>query len=643
MGRLYLLAFTILVAPGTIAGAEPATDLLGDPLPEGAVQRLGTLRLRYGSVGDLGYLPDGRVIVATGRNIDILDMSVGERQVSHRVSSGNLTGINIRFDGEAMIACDSAGNVYEWSVADARVMRKWATGQRGLVSAYYSPDQTRVLSTGGSPPTLKEFDLATGEELIFIEGKMHSFSQGIYDAEGTTGFVGGTAGSDEILAHYSLATGELLHEWHKDYINYGRSPQLSPDGKRVLAGTRSMAIEFAIDGYEELNRFTGHHGHGVPAIAYCQDPDQILTGSRDGSIRRWNRLTGEVLARWFAHGSNLQGISHLLLSPDGQWVLSYAKAGNMLVERSVSDGTPRLAWDRHALGVQASAVMPDGRTVSGSEDGTVRVWDTLSGKQTLLIEQAAEGVWAVAASPEGQRIAAGCKDGVIREFAVSDGRLLRELSGHVGYVRSVQYMPGAPTSDSMPALVSCADDGTIRIWGRSGNEPLRVLEGDRDSTNGHRGGVLALGISEDGMLLLSGGRDGTMRLWDLQQGTQKAVFRGHRGWVEAVAFAGGVRQGLSATRREGIVRRWDLTTGDLLAEIDHGSGVMSLACTGDGNMVFAGGVNATISVWDATGEQVAVLRGHSASVNSLAISTDKAHLVSASEDSTLLVWKTPQR
>lgn len=619
-------AFAIVLACAVSLTTRAAEDLLGDPLPKNAVQRLGTTRLRYSGVNDVRYLPDGRGLIASGRRIEIWDLAAGRMQTNLVVSRSGVVSMMPRKDGKVLLVADSGGNVREWDLDQRRELRSWATGQKGLNLAYYSPDETRVLTCGTRPPTLKEWNLADARELIAISGRMHSFTEAVYGADGRTAIAGGPAGSDAVLAHYDLRTGTLLHEWLKDYNLYARCLAVSPDGARLLAGSRSKATEWQLDGYKPLAGFTGHLGGAVVSLAYCKEPDQLLTGSRDGSIRRWNRLKKQVLARWWPHP---EYVTRLQVSPDGKWVLSYGGGG--VAECSIVDGAPRLKWERHTQPVQCAAALSGGRVVSGSTDGTLRVWDSFSGHSLLTIRATNLIAQTVAVSPDGKRVAAGCKDGVIRELALDDGCLLRELKGHTGYVRSLRY--GAT------GLISSGDDGSIRFWSAAATEPARVIEGDLIAQAGHRGGVLSIALSPDGERLLSGGRDGTMRLWRVSDGKQMAVFDQHRSWVEAVAFAGGNRRAASVSR-DGCLRLWDLQTKQLLAEMNVGGTPGALACSADGSRAYVSGRTGIVTCWDlVNAKQVAALKGHGDAVTALALAEDGKHLISASEDTTLLVWQ----
>lgn len=610
----------VLVALSAVCWAQQSVDRLGDPLPEGAFQRLGGLRMKYpGGLSEIGYLPDGRGIVSVGGSVHVWNLEKGERESIHRVADSSLGGMKVSRDGTRLLFM-TGGDVLVWSLAEERELHRFPTGQKGLTWVTWSPDETRVLTVGHSPPTLKEFELATGEERISIEGDMAMFATAVYGPGAETAFVGG--GYDKILAHYDLTTGEKLHEWFTNYSVYRGNMRLSHDEQRLLVGSRSMGTEWLIDGYQELKRFTGHHGGQVTALSYCVNPDEVLTGSRDGSIRRWNRVTGELLLRWVPHESYANNIQ---VSPDGERVLSYG--AGLLAESILETGKPRLSWERHTGAVEAVALMPGGdQVISGSSDATLRLWDASSGECLRTISGAELGAYCAAVSPDGTRVAAGCKDGVLREFRLSDGELLRELRGHLGYVRAVAWSPDGER------LVSSADDGSIRVWTGDQDQPVAVLKG-------HLGGVLAVAVSADGRRVLSGGRDGTVRLWDLATGGELAQVAGHRGWVNAVAFVDPEGRRAVAGGRDGRVIHWDLQTREQLAEMQHGAWLRALAVSADGGTVCSAADDRAVCVWDlAGGELTRRLTGHEAAVNALALSADGRLLVSASSDSTLLVW-----
>jgi WD40 repeat protein len=561
--------------------APRTQDRLGDPLPEGALLRLGTARLRVG-VFDLCYLPDGRGVLAPGDHVEIWDLAKGERQRRIRVTKGGIASVVAHGDGKTLLIAGRSGTVREWDIERQEALRSWDTGQSGLCAADYSPDGTRVLTTGATPPTLKEWDLYSGEERVFINGAMHGFRAGIYGPGGRTALAAGGTGRHPILAHYDLSDGRLLNEWFEDYTAYSKTIELSHDGTRLLVGSRHGASEWLLDGYRQIGEYRGHHGSAVTSLAYCVNPDQILTGSRDGSIRRWDRKDEKVLLRWVPHAGHVR---RMAVSPDGKWVLSYGHG--MVAETSLETGRSRLQWDRHEQAVQAIAFAPDGRqVVSGSSDGTLRIWDVRTGVSRLKIDGARLGAYAVAISPDGARIAVGCKDGIVREYRREDGARVRELRGHLGYVRSVAYTPDGAR------LLTSADDGSVRARSDTSQNPVAAFEG-------HQGGVLTLSVSPDGRRLLTGGRDGTVRLWDLASADLVRTLRGHRSWVEAVAFCGSDSIALS-TGVDSRLIQWDLKTGRVTSEMSHKRPIHALVYDHATSIIFTGGDSRGLACWDPT-------------------------------------------
>ena len=195
--------------------------------------------------------------------------------------------------------------------------------------------------------------------------------------------------------------------------------------------------------------------------------------------------------------------------------------------------------------------------ISGIDDGTVRLWDLLSGKQLgePLVGHS-ECVLAVAGAVRDGRLVAvtGSDDGVLRIFDVATGLPVGgPLVGHSASVRALTVS----TVDGRPLAVSGGWDQTVRIWDLSAEQrPVgRVLAG-------HRSEVWAVATTEvyGRALAVTGGGDGTARVWDVADAQQCGEpLNGHDGPVHAVATAQVEGRPVAVTGGwDGTLRTWDL-------------------------------------------------------------------------------------
>ncbi|HUD82748.1 MAG TPA: WD40 repeat domain-containing protein, partial [Candidatus Saccharimonadales bacterium] len=154
--------------------------------------------------------------------------------------------------------------------------------------------------------------------------------------------------------------------------------QAQPDGIRAVAA-RS----------QELLILEGHTGR-ITSVAFSPDGRRIATGSYDGTAKVWEAPSGrELLTR-------IKGLRKLW---QWDWV------------RGPGHGRELLTLNGHNLGVSSVAYSPDGqRIVTGSHDGTAKVWDAASGRELLTLNGHKGAVSCVAFSPDGQRIVTGSYD-----------------------------------------------------------------------------------------------------------------------------------------------------------------------------------------------------------------------------------------
>ncbi|MGW5861664.1 nSTAND1 domain-containing NTPase [Streptomyces sp. NPDC055239] len=286
----------------------------------------------------------------------------------------------------------------------------------------------------------------------------------------------------------------------------------------------------------------------------------------------------------------------------------------------------------HTDEVSAVAFSLDGTMLAtGSKDGTVRLWDTVTRRPRLVVKAKAD-VQTVAFSPDGKTIATGGWDGRIRTWSTTTGHLQTTMTSNTDLVLSVAFSPDGKTLAATDTDATTRED-IVALW-----DPVT---GRRNSLSGQGDQVESVAFSPDGTTLAVG-QDETVRLWDTGTGRVRTTLTSLGS--STLAFSPSGKSLAAAGDFDGKVQVWDAADGRLQKTLSSGSlTVEAIAFSPDGATLAAGGGDMSVRLWDIkTGRTRTTLIGHTDTVNGIAFSPDGKTVATGSSDRTIRIWRTPR-
>ncbi|KIK43401.1 hypothetical protein CY34DRAFT_712108 [Suillus luteus UH-Slu-Lm8-n1] len=249
------------------------------------------------------------------------------------------------------------------------------------------------------------------------------------------------------------------------------------------------------------HKFEGHKV-AIWGFVFLHDNIHIVSGSLDGSMRKWNCNTGLVVGEpWKGEGGKIHA---LVLSPDGKIIA--CGRGDGSVQRWTTDGEViEGVWTGHSEWVRSLAWSPSGSHIaSGSEDGTILIRRVDNGGVDVRpINTEQTGVWSLAYSPSGGRIASGGFNKSICIWDTKTGKLVVGPITDMGncYVTSVVW-----SSDS--AKLYSASDRFARVFDSTSGRLLHSFA--------HNDTLYSVALSPKNNVLACVGLQGIAQLWDIE-------------------------------------------------------------------------------------------------------------------------------
>jgi WD40 repeat protein len=642
---LRLTAFLVGMVPVLAAASQPAPprlDAHGDPLPDGALLRIGTTRLRPGAVVTaMTFTPDGKKLVTAtpSTGVQVWDVATGKSLHALANASRETVHIAIAADGSHVATCGDKGAVRVRQIATGADAALFGQPRSAFLHLQFSPDG-KVLAVMTRLGEVEFREVVTGKLLSACPGAGRTPDRACM-AFAPDGKSLAVAVSDGRIVRYDVATGKTIGVFGEEQDNRTcGAVAFSPDGK-VLA---------AIGDNKRIDVWQAATGKRVGTIAvnfvakdyltFTRDSRYLFANDSDCHVCMWD-VTTAACVRKFPAGDRHYALWSAAVSPDGK---TLATADDVVRLWRIADGTEICAFGGPQGRLFQFGFAHGGNMVLTGHDilltrlTVFQFWDAATGKLLRHIEQDfTQGrIWTVSA--DGNVLALMWNKGnvevrdsrpqkvLMRQDQLGsgvwqidlshDGKSLVVVTEEIGGRGCVLHLWNVTTAKKVMETTTTDPGG---LWGRFTGDGRKLLVWTDsimldqravtayDTTTGRklprstlvaRSGLATL--STDGRLLAQADFNGHLvTLYEVVTGQKVGELKAKDWRLMGQAFSPDGRL-LAVGTQEGDILLWDVVRGELLTTWKaHLGGAHYLAWSPDSTRLTSSGADTTIMVWNA--------------------------------------------
>jgi len=661
-----------------------------------------------GDARSISLSADGQYVLTS--NLQLWHIATGQCLYTLEKPNDNIGSVSLNSDGTCALVgmggqtlSSNDNSLYLWEITTGRLLKTLTGHSNGVLSVNLSPDNQFALS-GSKDNTVRLWELETGNCLWAKKSAAGDVVAACFSPDGRWALTGGSVdrtgmitGIRGMYMQYLDISGPRTEFYlGEDDVRFGvDSISISSDGRLVALGFHTTDNGLAL--YENFGKPLYPRkldGHNQPVTSTCFTPDGkwLVSGSEDQTVRIWEVATGRCI-----HVLSIDtAVDAVAITADGHWLLVGTHKSLEIWEIDLDlEFRDPVEWDDAALPFLENFVT--NHTPSAYQEITNQIsskdeihkklirfgnptWNESDFQQLIFRLRCAGLGWLKAEGvrnklnelfglPPHQLYSQARVDELLQQAestlvkdptrALSIAKKAREISGYDNLplamdVWSKLYAYNKQTSlrsiwaqnimiqQSGVMAVHLSWDGRIAISGNKDNE-LQVWDvASRRcllTCEGHTDQVHSVFLSRDSRLAISGSYDETVRLWDTTKNHCLEVLEGHSGVVNSVCISDDMCWALSGGADK-TLRLWDLSTGACRRIFQgHSKALTSVCFSADGRLALSSAADATIRLWNvSSGKCLQILQGHEDFVWSAVLSQDARLVLTGSADTTLRVW-----
>jgi WD40 repeat protein len=397
----------------------------------------------------------------------------------------------------------------------------------------------------------------------------------------------------------------------------------SPDGNRLAVTAQDGKLFIWDVSTRRILPLKINHSREISSLAFSPDGKTLATGSLDRTVKLWEMATGNPLQLIRGHGSKIKYVDW---SSDGKYLVTGASDGTV----KIWDAFPKILPLKPGQAVKsyyAAAFSPVDELIAlgTTDDSHMKVWNLSTGEELSDLGELHDEILCAAFSKEARLVAFSYGGSFVGIYDVYTGKRVRMLNGIKSAVKGLAFSPDGKM------IVSGGGQEHLMLWEVFGElEPTPLKSGNS---------YYCAAFSPDGKWLASADGDGSIQLWDIASLKIVNTFPGHTGMIRSIAFSQDGRL-MASGADDNTVRLWDVATGKGLAQPAQADSIMRIAFTPDRKRLVTGGRDGSVIIWNTQDlQEVLNLRGFTGEVTCVTFSGNGTTLAVSSSDGTVTVWQ----